>query len=343
MTVKKEICIMGLIGLPGAGKTTFCRAYAQHLARKGSAVKLVVVSLDELIPLERQAAAVGDDQRTFKRWREQIAAAVDFHIERATKESSGLNIERATNESSCLHIERATEDSSGLHIERATKESSGLHIGRAIPESSGLHIERATKESSGLHIERATEESSGLHIEGATKESSGLHIERATKESSGLHIERATKESSGLHIERATDESSGLHIERATKESSGLHIERATDESSGLSDASSIAQKAKIETSRADIDSSANGDIKHSSTVNVSNEESSSEHNEFLDKISLDTESGKILVIVDDNNYLRSMRYLYHQVRYPLLLTILLLFFCCTNIFSFFSQLSLAV
>jgi tRNA uridine 5-carbamoylmethylation protein Kti12 len=232
MTVKKEICIMGLVGLPGAGKTTFCRAYAQHLARKGSAVKLVVVALDELIPLERQAAAVGDDQKTFKRWREQIAAAVDFHIERATKESSGL------------------------------------------------------------------------------------HIERATNESSGLHIERATKESSGLHIERATNESSGLHIERATDESSGHHIERATDESSGLSDASSIKQKAEFEASRADLDSCTNSDVKPSSTVNVSSEESSLESNEFLDKISLDAETGKILVIVDDNNYLRSMRYLYHQVQY---------------------------
>jgi tRNA uridine 5-carbamoylmethylation protein Kti12 len=171
MTVKKEICIMGLIGLPGAGKTTFCRAYAQHLARKGSAVKLVAVALDELIPVERQAAAVGDDQRMFKRWREQIAAAVDFHLERAIEESSGL------------------------------------------------------------------------------------------------------------------------------------------------SDESSIAQEAKFEASRADIDCSANSDMKHPSADNVSNVEASPERNEFMDKISLDTESGKILVIVDDNNYLRSMRYLYYQVQ----------------------------
>jgi tRNA uridine 5-carbamoylmethylation protein Kti12 len=184
MTVTKEICIMSLIGLPGAGKTTFCRAYAQHLARKGSAVKLVVVALDELIPLERQAAAVGDDQRTFKRWREQIAAAVDFHIERATKESSGL------------------------------------------------------------------------------------------------------------------------------------------------SDASSITQEAEFEASRADMDSSANSDVKPSSTVNVPNEESSLESNEFLDKISLDTETGKILVIVDDNNYLRSMRYLYHQVQYGTVPPHYLVFIC---------------
>jgi tRNA uridine 5-carbamoylmethylation protein Kti12 len=176
---------MSLIGLPGAGKTTFCRAYAQYLARKGSAVKLVVVALDELIPLERQAAAVGDDQRTFKRWREQIAAAVDFHIERATKESSGLLV---------------------------------------------------------------------------------------------------------------SDASSNKHKEKAEFEE--------------------------------DLDNCANSNIKHSSTVDVSDEECSLEHNEFLDKISLDTESGKILVIVDDNNYLRSMRYLYHQVRYCTVLpTIFFLYF----------------
>ena len=86
MAVEKKFCLMGLIGLPGAGKTTFCRAYAQHLARKNAAVSLVIVSLDELISVEEQACAAAHP-RTFKRWREQIAAAVDGCIRRVAEKT----------------------------------------------------------------------------------------------------------------------------------------------------------------------------------------------------------------------------------------------------------------
>jgi tRNA uridine 5-carbamoylmethylation protein Kti12 len=89
MKSKKKICLMGLIGLPGAGKTSFCRAYAQHLARKKAEISLITVSLDDLIPLDQQAAAAAQPG-TFKRWREQIAAAVEIHIGRINREADKM-------------------------------------------------------------------------------------------------------------------------------------------------------------------------------------------------------------------------------------------------------------
>jgi O-phosphoseryl-tRNA(Sec) kinase len=93
MKSKKKICLMGLIGLPGAGKTSFCRAYAHHLAQQKPDIRMVTVALDDLIPQEEQAAAAGQPG-TFKRWREQVAAAVEFHIDRIAVETESGTAEK---------------------------------------------------------------------------------------------------------------------------------------------------------------------------------------------------------------------------------------------------------
>ena len=40
-----------MIGLPGAGKTSFVKEYKKYLQEKGGSTKLIHVSYDHLIPL----------------------------------------------------------------------------------------------------------------------------------------------------------------------------------------------------------------------------------------------------------------------------------------------------
>ena len=135
MAVEKKFCLMGLIGLPGAGKTSFCRAYAQHLARKNAAFSLVIVSLDELISVEEQAGAAAHPG-TFKRWREQIAAAVDGCIGRVVKktdivaDSEDGKIVQPVNVDKCEN-----NDSTGTGIQQAVAGN------RVCGESTGTFLE----------------------------------------------------------------------------------------------------------------------------------------------------------------------------------------------------------
>ncbi len=51
----KRCCLVLLCGLPGAGKTTFAKKFAEHLKRQENSCSVVHVCYDDLISRARQA------------------------------------------------------------------------------------------------------------------------------------------------------------------------------------------------------------------------------------------------------------------------------------------------
>jgi hypothetical protein len=152
------------------------------LALRKAAIEVVHVAFDDLIPVERQAAAATHSLGTFKRWREQIAAAVDFHI--------------------------------------------------------------------------------GLVKEGVPSNTTAGCITQLEERAGCDQLNPTPRETTSTNV----------------------------DESHQLASA--------------EVDEADGGDV-------------SLERNEFLGRVSLDSTHSRILVVIDDNNYLRSMRYPYYQVSPP--------------------------
>ena len=91
--VKRDICIVVLMGLPGAGKTTFSQQFVSKFSQLN--YNVIHVCYDVFVDLKEQArfaldAAESDDDQTSK-WKEkrkEISNSVEKFLERVTLSES---------------------------------------------------------------------------------------------------------------------------------------------------------------------------------------------------------------------------------------------------------------
>jgi len=78
-SIECDIVILVLMGIPGAGKSTFAEKYAKYLTEQQRDIGAVHVSYDKLIPLEVQKQTVNEDG-LWKKLRTNILESVDLRI-----------------------------------------------------------------------------------------------------------------------------------------------------------------------------------------------------------------------------------------------------------------------
>ncbi|XP_055607641.1 L-seryl-tRNA(Sec) kinase [Uranotaenia lowii] len=89
----KQICLNVLIGLPGAGKTTFCREVTKYLESKHSSLSVIHVCFDDYIKVNSQIEL---ESGSFKEQRNQLLLSLDRLLEFIVKKDSSCNSRNAS-------------------------------------------------------------------------------------------------------------------------------------------------------------------------------------------------------------------------------------------------------
>jgi len=100
--IPSDTLILVLIGLPGAGKTSFVKEFKQYLQDKGGNTKLIHVSYDQLIPLDVQRRTVSEPG-LWKDLRTKILETVDLKLHQDLKKPCDI---QSTEFSDRIYLEK---------------------------------------------------------------------------------------------------------------------------------------------------------------------------------------------------------------------------------------------